>query len=337
MNDIAQMTDEEFQKMMKSELGHIGQENVNMVSFDNVLFDDCEPAEIHDNEYITKVFKILQQKMENFEEYTFVINSNIHSNIPNTANLSWIGDKRVLIWLSGEHKYAPMPVIKDNYHHIFSNYYWDTNNVTSIPLGYYANSKDVVNDELYDHIIPMEERLNNMNFIGCLNRNRMKFASLVSGVPLTALIFMFGYKLKLTTDFANHMSNFRNPRDYFKFTTDFAKGLDRTTYLNLLYSSKISLCPRGWRNTETFRLYESMRAGCVVITEKLPDRSYYKDIPAIQVDNWHDGLNIARDLLKDNSGLLTRLGEASRLFYETKLSPEATAKIIMDKLAEKAI
>ena len=336
-DDIANMSDEDFKKLMKDELSYIGDEKKDMIMFDNVFMDDSEVAEIHPNEYLAKVFTTLSEKMPNFQEYTFIINSSLSSEKPQTTDLSWMGDKRVLIWLSNEHKYAPMDLLKNNYHHIFANYYWDTENVTSIPLGYYANSKDAVQDELYDIVIPMKERMLNMSFIGCLNKNRLQLSSLISKLPRWLLVLLSACNNDLKLTLVNGFSHWFRPKEYYKFTGEFASGLNRAMYLNILRSSKITLCPRGWSNVESFRIYESMRAGCVTITEKLPDRSYYKDIPAIQVDNWKEGLDLARSLLNDRGGLLTRLGEASRLFYEAKLSPEATAKIIMDKLAEKAI
>jgi len=77
-----------------------------------------------------------------------------------------------------------------------------------------------------------------------------------------------------------------------------------------------------------------MQYGCVVFCDKLPDREYYKDIPVIQVDNWKDGLKKAKGLLKDQD-YLSYLSEKHRKFYEEKLSPQATARIIIDKLTSK--
>lgn len=329
--DIANMPEEEFQKMMLQQIkqSEAAQRNVDNVFFDNVIKDDFENYSDHKDAYISRVLTYLENNFESFNDYHFVIHSSDNSEFPNTKDLSYLGKKIVLIATSCEKKYSQFEKVKDDYHHIFANYHWDTDHVTSIPLGYYAKP-DL-------DTVPMEERLFNMNFVGCLNRNRLELASKVSKIPLTGIILSLAYNPNFIIKLINHITEWINPRDYIVFTTDFAKGFDELAYLNLLNSSKISLCPRGWRNIETFRLYESMRAGCVVITEKLPHRSYYKNIPAIQVNNWHDGLNIAKDLLKDNSALLTRLGEASRKFYEEKLSPEATAKIIISKLAEKAI
>jgi hypothetical protein len=270
--------------------------------------------------------------MENFDDYIFVVKSSILSTIP-LCDLDWTGKKIVLLWTAGEFNFHPEDDVRGRFHQIFAQHHWDTDVMTSIPLGCYAKGNK--------KIVPMQERLFNLSFIGCMNRNRIGLASLVSKIP-KILITLFGFpnhkNAKKYSEFmislVNHIAHWMNPRDFFKFTGDFAKGFDAITYLNYLHTSKISLCPRGWQNVESFRIYESMRAGCAVITEKLPDRSYYKDIPVIQVNDWKEGLEVARDLLKDEEKLKA-LGEASRAFYDAKLSPEATAKIIIDKLKQK--
>ena len=47
---------------------------------------------------------------------------------------------------------------------------WDSENTTSIPLGYFTQTDN-------DEVIPIKERLYNISFIGCLNRNRLTLAS----------------------------------------------------------------------------------------------------------------------------------------------------------------
>ena len=332
-DDIANMSDEEFQKMMAQEVSKfVDQEEQNQLNanFDNVMQDDYDPYKMEQGDYLTKVFYILKEKLPDFETYTFIVHNSNSYEQPFTANHSLIGDKKVLIWTSGENKYHPEHLLKGKYHHVFAQYYWDTDNITSIPLGCYAK----IDDEMT--LTPMNERLFNMSFIGCLNRNRLELASIISKIPKTLMILSLYNKPNFMLNILNHLVKFLLPKNYFMFTDNFGKGFDQKSYSNLLSSSKIVLCPRGWTNTESFRIYEAMKAGCVVITEALPDRSYYKGIPVMQVDNWKDGLDLARYYLK-HPYLLEKKGAQCRKFYEEKLSPEATAKIIMDKLAEKAI
>ena len=138
------------------------------------------------------------------------------------------------------------------------------------------------------------------------------------------------YKNK-TLKILNKILQWKWNSDFFQFNEDFNKGMDSESYQYFLQHSKISLCPKGWANSETFRLYEAMKYGCVVISEELPDREYYKGIPTIKVKNWSEGVKIARNLLK-NPKKLEQMGLNNKKFYESNLSSKATAEIIAKKL-----
>ena len=145
------------------------------------------------------------------------------------------------------------------------------------------------------------------------------------------VIYGFSFYKERTLKLVNQIVKWIWNRDLFQFNGDFNAGLDADLYQYFLQHSKVVLCPRGWVNSETFRLYEAMRYGCVVISEELPDRTYYKDIPTIQVKNWKDGLDIANKLIK-NPNKLEEFGTTNKKFYESHLSPKATAEIIFNKL-----
>lgn len=57
------------------------------------------------------------------------------------------------------------------------------------------------------------------------------------------------------------------------------------SYSQRMMNTRICLAPRGTVD-ETFRMYEGLRAGCLVITNMLPDEPFLKDAPVIQVDHW---------------------------------------------------
>jgi hypothetical protein len=77
-----------------------------------------------------------------------------------------------------------------------------------------------------------------------------------------------------------------------------------------------------------------MQYGCIVVTDKLPKRKYYEGIPAIQIDNWHDGIKQVKKILNDEN-LLLELSDMHRKFYNDKLSPIATANLIAKTLENK--
>ena len=289
----------------------------------NVIDDDYDAYLVNSDSYLGKVFIYLNQNMKSFDEHMFITYMKDTWAHPNTVDLEHC--KKVLI-SSSEHNVTPLTQIKHNYLHVFAQYYWDEEGVTSIPLGYLSNNETSIK--------PMKERMYNTTFIGCLNRNRTHMASLLTGIPRWMMFLGFFFADPKTMKFVNHMVRWRHPRSYIEFNPDFNSGVNGDIFTNILNNSKICLVPRGWTNSETYRLYEAMNAGCVVIAEKLPDRKYFKDIPVIQVDNWKQGLKKVKELLK-NEALLEDLGNKNKMFYDEFLSPIATAKIIMNKLETK--
>jgi hypothetical protein len=77
-----------------------------------------------------------------------------------------------------------------------------------------------------------------------------------------------------------------------------------------------------------------MKWGCVVISEDLPNRSYYKGIPIIKVKDWNEGIEIANRLIEDTNEL-ERLSKETIKFYKDNLSPEATANLIIKGITKK--
>ena len=328
------LSDEEFKKLMKEEMSSLI-DNFNKKSertIPNVVDNVGDFFPIKDTEYMGEVINILSQLMPDFEDYTFIIHCDNTSNVPESvSNDPWYGEKRVLIWTGSEHKYTPFNIIKNKYHHIFTNYCRDGENVTSIPLGYYSHSGSPPT--------LMQERLYNINFLGCLNRNRFEMASVLSKLPKWLLLLVGSWNHPKLLNLINNTVWWIRPKDYIKFTPDFAKGFDKKTYINILESSKFSFCPTGWANAETFRLYESMRAGCITFSNYLPDREYYKNIPIIQLndnESWKHATNMVDLIL--NRYTKTQLQEWSdsiKKYYDDNLSPKATANIIINTLKQK--
>jgi hypothetical protein len=288
------------------------------------VIDELGNEQKYKGGYTGEMFKHLKKKLKNFNDYLFVMYSTNGTKTPIPLLKKIKHSKKVLIWHSSENKRNSIKEIENDYLHIFSNYYWDTKSTTSIPLGYFTENSN-------SEPVPMNERLYNISFIGCLNRNRLELASELSGIRKFWLSMGLSFYKERTLKLLNQIVKWKWNRDLFQFNGDFNAGLDADLYQYFLQHSKVVLCPRGWVNSETFRLYEAMRYGCVVISEELPDRTYYKDIPIIQVKNWKDGLDIARNLLK-NPKKLQELGTANKKFYESHLSPKATAEIIFNKL-----
>jgi hypothetical protein len=269
-----------------------------------------------------EVFNILKKKLKGFKDYLFVIYGNNGNDLPLSRHIQH--DKKVLIWRSNENKLNRVDELKKNYKHIFTNYYFDNTNSTSLQLGYHTETKNKT-------IIPIKERLFGISFTGCLNRNRIQIASTLTNIPIKWLSLGMVFNKKLTLKIVNGIIKWKYPKDYYQFNDGFNNGLNEEDYNFILKNTKIALCPKGWVNQETFRLYESMKWGCVVISEDLPNRSYYKGIPIIKVKDWSEGIRIAKELINDTNEL-EKLSKQNIQYYKDSLSPEASADLIIKKL-----
>jgi hypothetical protein len=113
------------------------------------------------------------------------------------------------------------------------------------------------------------------------------------------------------------LAAFQKVSDRFKgkvYTTgDFFESIEyQAPYEEALADTKISVCPRG-TSYETFRFFESCKAGCVVICEALPDVWYYKNHPAIILKDWSKLSSLIENLLNDEEMMKTK--SAKSLMY----------------------
>ena len=217
---------------------------------------------------------------------------------------------------------------------VFKGYvpeYQNPGNIYPLPLGF-------VNGVTQESALPTSDRAIDVFFSGHLNRNRIDLYrefSLLRFAPkwlvesavaqprvrnLTRIVF--------GTDFSSAFDN-----AYICFTDNFAAGLSRKAYAEKLNNAKIALCPGGFHSPETFRHYEAARAGCVVISERLPDNALYRGAPLLQVDSWGEGIALARELLSDEARLAD-LQRETLAWWEDHWSPEAVARDMQEKLEQ---
>jgi hypothetical protein len=116
------------------------------------------------------------------------------------------------------------------------------------------------------------------------------------------------------------------------FTAGFAAGLSPQEYGWRLADSKIALCPRGWESAETFRHFEALRAGTIVVSESLPPTHFYVGSPIITVRDWRAGLAEVAELISDRSAL-TELHTATATWWRAVCSEQATAEFMLQRIA----
>lgn len=110
----------------------------------------------------------------------------------------------------------------------------------------------------------------------------------------------------------------------------FERMRDAEAYSRTLMDARICLVPRG-TSLETFRFFEGLRAGCVLITETLPSRWFYDGAPIIQVSDWQHLPGILDDLIRDPE-LLYEYHQASMDWWATVCSEEAVGTYMAEVL-----
>jgi len=108
------------------------------------------------------------------------------------------------------------------------------------------------------------------------------------------------------------------------------------SYSDLLAGSCISLVPRG-NSPETFRFFEALRAGCIVICEPLPDHWFYRGAPVITVRDWSELPAVVLPLVRDQVRL-EELHLATLDWWRTRCSEDAVAAYVHERVvAELAV
>ncbi|MBN1529331.1 MAG: hypothetical protein JW895_09750 [Thermoleophilaceae bacterium] len=111
----------------------------------------------------------------------------------------------------------------------------------------------------------------------------------------------------------------------FTSSEDAAEG-----YSQALMDARVCLAPRG-NSAETFRVFEGLRAGCVVVSERLPRFWFYDGGPILQIDSWSQLGDVVEPLL-DDPAELERLHAASLDWWREKCSEEALGRLMAERL-----
>jgi hypothetical protein len=117
-----------------------------------------------------------------------------------------------------------------------------------------------------------------------------------------------------------------------EFHLDLTSDLRRcvSEYAEFLNNTKVSLCLPGNSSPETFRFYESIRAGCIVITAMMPPNGLYAAHPGFQANNIDDVDEVAelvRSILV-NPGQHEHLQQRSLDAWNGHYSPAAVAGMV---------
>src|SRR5690554_3749169 len=254
------------------------QENVRYDVNSNFTYD-----QLNESLFIERVFENLIPMLgASFGDYDFWIFSNQYPKkvFPESANFP-SDRKKVLLYFSDESGMDPA-ALSGSYFAIFKSYMVndsERSNVFPLSLGYVSGVPEFP-------ILNINKRKYNVFFQGNLNKNRIEFYRSFSPfrwlLPSGNILKHVWYR-ELLIRYRNDYSSFF-PQSRIIFNGSFKSGMSEQEYGEVLRNSKIVLCPRGFESVESFRHFEAMRAGCVVVSEKLPQNYLYKNSPIIEVE-----------------------------------------------------
>jgi hypothetical protein len=280
--------------------------------------------------YWLEVIRHLQLQMrEDFNEYKFLFHSLQTHTKPDIAE--YADSNAVLIVLgdnSGEHFAKHF----ENFRVVFKVHLADSlEHVHPVPLGY-------TNMHLHGSTESVIDRPRNVFYSGNINAHRVDLwralyfkhtwpkPNIRSRLIRRGIVYGVR-KMNLANSFHQVFED-----SYVNFTSGFAAGLVADEYTRYLAESKISLSPFGFGRAECFRHYESMRSGCIVISDRLPETWYFKGSPIIQIPQWSSLREVIHSLLSDEKKI-QRLQEETLGWWNDVCAPPAVARYIAGKIA----
>jgi hypothetical protein len=246
-------------------------------------------------DYITKILKILEEKLpENFDFYIY--NNDYIPNIIKNDNI------KIAI-------------------HVGNEVGWDISNYDKVDLIFRFYQSENCD---FQKIFPINIGYNSSG------NNEVSFLTEKDLPKRNIDVFFKGQKNHRENFFNNLRLNKYNQNII--QTDGFRQGDSIQTYVETLSNTKICLVPKGL-SRETFRYTEAFASGCIVITTEKLSVWFYEKSPAYFVKNWSvvDDEFIENILNQD----LKIEKEKSLQYYKEYLSPEATTNYIIKILNEK--
>jgi len=114
------------------------------------------------------------------------------------------------------------------------------------------------------------------------------------------------------------------------FYNGWNQGVGSEEYSRILSNTKIALVPRGSASLDTFRFYEAMRCGCIVLTLIQNEYEFMLNSPHLEIGSWSN-LQFHLDNLL-NSQNIQELSNKTKDFWENNLSSKASADFILKKI-----
>ncbi len=97
-----------------------------------------------------------------------------------------------------------------------------------------------------------------------------------------------------------------------------------------MMNTRICLAPRG-SMPDSFRHFEGMRAGCMIVSNPVPVEPYLHGAPMLVIDHWREIGGILKRYGRDYD-FIQEMGSKARAWWDTRLSPEIMGRYIAGEL-----
>lgn len=204
---------------------------------------------------------------------------------------------------------------------------------TQLPANLFHFPVGVANYEKANRAADRTRKDINVFFSGNLNDQRIELHRELTGSVLPKTLYRRYVEWNWTSQL--DLSD-RFPDSVIQFYRGWAGGMSPEAYHRTLARSKIALCPSGFRNLETFRHFEALRAGCVVLSKRLPQNNpFYQTEAIVEVDSYNEMVRTAERLLRQEARL-DELIQASRDWWKEQCAPQAVADYVVSKMEKVA-
>lgn len=189
-------------------------------------------------------------------------------------------------------------------------------NIFPIPLGYHA--------QVDLPLIPMARRKWDLFFAGISGQPQW---SKPQSWPLSPRVYS---RSRLGRTVARLRQTNQRLACNFVTVPNSSRRLSPAEYSAQMADSKICLVPRG-NIHETYRFLEAARAGCILISEPLPDLWYYQDHPAVVIPDWNRLDKVVGGILGSPDKIM-ELHHHSIAWWQKKTCEAAVAEYLVQTL-----
>lgn len=280
--------------------------------------------------YMGGILAKLQNELgEQFVDYDFILFEAEHGDPEYLRHYDYAARKTVVFYLGDEAATVPHELMRTPVYAVFKHYLPGPHNgyarLLPLPLGYLSSTP-------HYEVMPSMARPNNVFFSGAIHYTRLPLLQHFTGYDWMPFRFWNAVYHRFFKEHVAYQYDAHFPASIIRFNRQgFKSGFTPELFGRLLYECKIALCPVGVVNPETYRHFEALRAGCVVVSGPLPPQYFYMNSPIISLPDWHSLDTTITQLLADPAALALRQ-QAGLAWWEKVCSETAVARHLAAEL-----